>query len=164
MDAAALTRRPERRCAPLTGFSRCGYALLAARARIAYATAARRDDRTGAADALRQAAAGFDACGAVPRRDHARELLAQLESGRSDGSDGRPAAGVVSGPASLTERERQVAELAARGYTAQRIADRLHISARTVETHLARIYAKLGATSKQDLIHRAAELGLPPGP
>lgn len=65
---------------------------------------------------------------------------------------------------SLTSRERQVAELAAGGYTAPQIATRLHIGVRTVESHLARSYPKLGVTSKQQLVHRAAELGFTPDP
>jgi DNA-binding NarL/FixJ family response regulator len=69
----------------------------------------------------------------------------------------------VDGPDKLTTRERQVAELAAGGYTAPQIATRLHIGVRTVETHLARSYSKLGITSKQQLVVHGAELGLTPG-
>lgn len=53
---------------------------------------------------------------------------------------------------SLTERERQVAEMAMRGLTAAQIGDRLLIGRRTVETHLARAYGKLGVRSKRDLV------------
>jgi DNA-binding CsgD family transcriptional regulator len=34
------------------------------------------------------------------------------------------------------------------------------ISERTVETHLAKVYVKLGVRSKSELIRRAAELGI----
>jgi DNA-binding CsgD family transcriptional regulator len=34
------------------------------------------------------------------------------------------------------------------------------IGTRTVETHLVRIYAKLGVGSKRELVQRAAEFGL----
>lgn len=140
-------------------FGSSGYVLLRARAQVAYARAAAGCDRTTAAvDALREAAAGFDACGAVLRGAQARELLTQV------GSDERRTVGTVTGPAVLSEREREVAELAARGFTARAIGERLHIGTRTVETHLAHTYAKLGVTSKQQLVHRAAELGLTPGP
>ncbi|MGH3600065.1 MAG: hypothetical protein ACRDQH_07280, partial [Pseudonocardiaceae bacterium] len=63
-------------------FGSCGYPLLAARSRVAYASAIRRSDRPAAEAALREATATFDACGAVLRHDQARALLAQL------GSDG----------------------------------------------------------------------------
>ncbi|MDQ3945199.1 MAG: helix-turn-helix transcriptional regulator, partial [Actinomycetota bacterium] len=57
-------------------------------------------------------------------------------------------------------REREVARLAIRGGTAPAIARELFIGERTVESHLGRIYAKLGVESKLDLMGRAAELGL----
>jgi DNA-binding CsgD family transcriptional regulator len=44
----------------------------------------------------------------------------------------------------LTAREREVAQLAARGITDRAIAERLHLSPRTVQSHLYRTYRKLG--------------------
>jgi DNA-binding NarL/FixJ family response regulator len=139
-------------------FSARGYVLLAARARVTYAEAIQRSDRGAAEEALREAAAAFDECGAIVRHQQARSQLKQL------GSDGRCTAQAGPGPGGLTRRERQVAELAAGGYTASQIAARLHIGVRTVETHLARSYPKLGIACKQQLVHQAAELGLTPGP
>lgn len=55
------------------------------------------------------------------------------------------------GEATLTPRERQVASLIAAGRTAKRIAEMLVISERTVETHAASAYRKLGVTNRQDL-------------
>jgi DNA-binding CsgD family transcriptional regulator len=51
----------------------------------------------------------------------------------------------------LTTREREVAGLAARGLTDVEIAARLAVSRRTVETHLYRVYAKLGVSGRRDL-------------
>jgi DNA-binding NarL/FixJ family response regulator len=51
----------------------------------------------------------------------------------------------------LTSREREVALLAAGGMTTKDIAARLDLSARTVDTHLARIYRKLGVAGRADL-------------
>jgi DNA-binding NarL/FixJ family response regulator len=51
----------------------------------------------------------------------------------------------------LTGREREVALLAAQGLATKDIASRLHLSARTVDTHLARIYRKLGVTGRAEL-------------
>ena len=51
----------------------------------------------------------------------------------------------------LTQREHQVAGLAARGLSASEIAQHLHISERTVESHLANAYAKLGIHSRAAL-------------
>lgn len=64
------------------------------------------------------------------------------------------------GPGALSRREREVALLASRGETAAEIAGRLVISERTVETHLASVYAKLGVRSKAELIRRAEEFGI----
>jgi DNA-binding CsgD family transcriptional regulator len=56
----------------------------------------------------------------------------------------------------LSTREREVVHLTVDGRTAPQIADLLHISERTVESHLANAYTKLGVNSKFDLVRRAA--------
>jgi DNA-binding CsgD family transcriptional regulator len=59
---------------------------------------------------------------------------------------------LVSGSASpLSEREREVARLAAAGLPSKEIAARLFLSLRTVNNHLQRVYTKLGVTSRADL-------------
>ena len=58
----------------------------------------------------------------------------------------------------LTPREHQVARLAARGLSASEIAQHLHISERTVESHLANAYAKLGIHSRAALRKMAGVL------
>jgi len=59
---------------------------------------------------------------------------------------------------SLTRRELDVARLASEGHTAAEIAGRLHIGERTVESHLARTYSKLGINSRAKLIRMASAL------
>ncbi|HMX09211.1 MAG TPA: helix-turn-helix transcriptional regulator, partial [Microthrixaceae bacterium] len=54
-------------------------------------------------------------------------------------------------PVPLTRREREVAILAADGLAAREIGERLYVSRRTVESHLARVYAKLGIGSRAEL-------------
>ena len=44
----------------------------------------------------------------------------------------------------LTGKEREVLALVAEGWSNDRIAERLDVSARTVETHTGRIFSKLG--------------------
>jgi DNA-binding CsgD family transcriptional regulator len=111
-------------------------------------------NRPAAVEALRRAVATFEICGAVWRRDRARSVL------RSLGPSGRRAAVAGLGPAALSRRERQIAHLAAQALMASEIADRLSISERTVETHLANVYTKLGVRSKVELIRRADEFML----
>lgn len=60
----------------------------------------------------------------------------------------------------LTERETEVLVLTARGYTNKAIGAQLGISDRTVQGHLAHIFAKMNATSRTEAVMRAISLGL----
>jgi DNA-binding CsgD family transcriptional regulator len=57
----------------------------------------------------------------------------------------------------LTAQESRVAALAATGASNRRIAQQLSVSVSTVETHLERVYAKLGVRSRHELIALAAK-------
>ncbi len=60
----------------------------------------------------------------------------------------------------LSERERAVLELAARGLTNRGIGAELMISDRTVQGHLANLYGKLGVNSRTEAVTKAIQLGL----
>jgi DNA-binding NarL/FixJ family response regulator len=60
----------------------------------------------------------------------------------------------------LTKREREVLSVAAEGLTAREIAERLGVRERTVTTHLARIYGKLGVGNRLAALRLAARSGL----
>jgi two-component system, NarL family, response regulator NreC len=60
----------------------------------------------------------------------------------------------------LTGREREVLQLVAEGKTTREIADLLHLSARTVETHRQNIMSKLDKPTLADLIKYALREGL----
>jgi len=60
----------------------------------------------------------------------------------------------------LTDREREVLVVAAEGLTARQIATRLGVRERTITTHLARIYGKLGVGSRLAAIRMASQSGL----
>jgi DNA-binding NarL/FixJ family response regulator len=62
--------------------------------------------------------------------------------------------------ASLSQREREVFELAIRGYRNDQMARALSISVKTIETHRAHINSKLSVHSSADLIGLAAGEGL----
>ena len=59
----------------------------------------------------------------------------------------------------LTERERQILELIARGDSNKQIARALDISVRTVEVHRSRVFDKMGVRSAVELANRLRELG-----
>ncbi len=60
----------------------------------------------------------------------------------------------------LSKRELEVLRLIADGLSNQEIAEHLVVGKSTVKTHVNRIFAKLGATSRKQAIARARELGL----
>lgn len=60
----------------------------------------------------------------------------------------------------ITDRERQVLELIARGLTGREIAKQLEISANTVDRHRSNIMAKLDLHNKAELVRYAVRKGL----
>lgn len=72
----------------------------------------------------------------------------------------RPALETVPGLADLTEREREVLLLVARGRSNQEIADDLVISPHTAKTHVNRVMTKLHAHDRAQLVIVAYETGL----
>jgi DNA-binding NarL/FixJ family response regulator len=57
----------------------------------------------------------------------------------------------------LTTREREVLQLIARGYRYKEIAARLHLSVKTVESHVSNVLRKLQLSSRHELTRWAAE-------
>lgn len=86
----------------------------------------------------------FTGCGALGFADQAAR--ARRRPGRRITPPAEP-----SRLALLTERERAVATLVAEGHTNREVASALYLSARTVEAHLTRVYAKLGLSSRSAL-------------
>lgn len=63
-------------------------------------------------------------------------------------------------PRDITEREREVVRLVAAGLRNREIAEHLHISVKTVETHRSNIMNKLAFRNAAQLIHYAIKKGL----
>jgi DNA-binding NarL/FixJ family response regulator len=63
-------------------------------------------------------------------------------------------------PEALSAREREVLILASKGLSSKEVAARLFISERTVQTHLASIYDKLGAKNKTEALLLALKYGV----
>jgi DNA-binding CsgD family transcriptional regulator len=115
-----------------------------AHALVELGTACRRTGLRPAAERrLREGMQLADAMGAAPLVEAARHELRALGL--------RPRRSAVTGPDSLTPTERRVAELAASGLTNRQTAEALFVTVKTVETHLARIYQKLGIGTRTEL-------------
>jgi DNA-binding CsgD family transcriptional regulator len=100
--------------------------------------------RPAAERSLRAGLQLADAMGAAPLVQAARHELRALGL--------RPRRTAVTGPDSLTPTERRVAELAASGLTNRQAAEALFVTVKTVETHLARVYQKLGIGTRTELL------------
>ncbi|KGN41677.1 LuxR family transcriptional regulator [Knoellia aerolata DSM 18566] len=60
----------------------------------------------------------------------------------------------------VTEREREVLDLVARGYDNRRIAKALFLSDKTVRNHISTILTKLGAADRAEAVQRARRAGM----
>lgn len=60
----------------------------------------------------------------------------------------------------LSEREREILNLTAKGYTFPEIARLLDISVETIKTHVKRVYQKLAVHSKGEAVYEAQRLGI----
>lgn len=88
----------------------------------------------------------------------ARHLLARVRRGR-EGST-QPVDHIAGEVAGLSEREREILNLTAKGYTFPEIAKLLDISSETIKTHIKRVYQKLAVHSKGEAVYEAQRLGL----
>ena len=98
----------------------------------------------------------------------AGELRADVRRGRLDAeavdtvlaAAGQPHGKRRTGPAGLTPREIEVLTLIARGASTRQVARQLSITPKTAETHIERIYAKTGATTRSTATLFAMQHGL----
>ncbi|MGH3763097.1 helix-turn-helix transcriptional regulator, partial [Actinophytocola sp.] len=92
--------------------------------------------------------------------DCARMVQGKPVTARRVSTSDLPAAHAGEMPAevSLSQRELQVAELVVSGMTYKDVGDRLFISAKTVEHHIARMRQRLGATSRSELLSQLRTL------
>jgi DNA-binding CsgD family transcriptional regulator len=100
-----------------------------------------------AVDAADEAAALYRSRGDTERERAAAKRAAEYAAVSSDFRLRRPRDLSIT----LTKRERAIAEAAAGRESSREIAERLGLSVRTVETHLANVYRKLGVSNRTDL-------------
>ncbi|HET6754091.1 MAG TPA: response regulator transcription factor [Jiangellaceae bacterium] len=72
----------------------------------------------------------------------------------------QPSPELVAGLDRMTDRERQVLVLLARGLSNTEIATRLHLSEATVRTHIGHLFAKIGARDRAQAVVFAYESGI----
>ncbi|MBI4332027.1 MAG: helix-turn-helix transcriptional regulator [Chloroflexi bacterium] len=106
------------------------------------------------AQAAEQSLVTFERLGARRYAQRARLLLTEL------GISPRTPQLVRLGGVSVSTRELEIARLIAEGLTSDEIAKRLTISPRTVDSHLRRIYTRLGINSRMTLARLVYEAGL----
>jgi DNA-binding CsgD family transcriptional regulator len=87
----------------------------------------------------------------VARECHAEQLYRSLHPDADESEPPGPQADNQR-VAALSDAERKVAALAARGHTNRQIARKLYITVSTVEQHLTRIYRKLEVSRRADLL------------
>jgi predicted ATPase/DNA-binding CsgD family transcriptional regulator len=139
-----------------------------------------RRDWSGAADAFGEVGWMYDRALLLSLLDDEESLVEAIEIARGLGAEPltRRLAGRLrelglrvppgqrlttrANPAGLTARQLEVLVLVAEGLTNAEIADRLVVSPRTAEHHVAAVLTKLGAPTRRDAARRASELGLEP--
>jgi HD-GYP domain-containing protein (c-di-GMP phosphodiesterase class II) len=105
---------------------------------------------------------------ALTAKQAASELRVDVRAGRLDGeavdavlaAAGQAPGKRRSGPAGLTPREIEVLTLIARGASTRQVGQQLSIAAKTAETHIERIYAKTGASTRSTATLFALQHGL----
>ncbi len=117
-----------------------------ARARILAGRALAQLDREAALAQLERARTQLESVGAARYRDEAASELRALGERVSRPKRSRESIG--EGIGSLSAREREVADLVALGRTNKEIAAELYLSEKTIESHLSRIFGKLGASKR----------------
>ena len=125
---------------------------LALAAEDAAAALVRRGNPDAAVALLERALGVYERLDAAHDRDRTEARLRRLgvRHGRR-GARQRPQTGWES----LTPTERAVVELVAEGLSNPQIGERLYVSRRTVQTHLAHVFAKLGISSRTQLAAQA---------
>jgi len=120
-----------------------------------YESAAALADSPAVPDRL-TALAALDELGARPLAERVRREL------RAEGvaAPRGPLATTRENPAHLTRRQLEVISLLDEGLTNAEIADRLVVSVRTVDNHVAAVLEKLGVHSREEAVARGRELGI----
>jgi DNA-binding NarL/FixJ family response regulator len=120
--------------------------------------------KDGTEDELAQHVQSLHAGGSPMSPIIARQLLSRMGTGAKPSA---PASVPIVNPPLpikadrlLTEREEQVLQFLARGYTYGELAKQMGVTVNTIQTHIRGLYAKLEVHSKSEAIFEAKQLGL----
>jgi DNA-binding CsgD family transcriptional regulator len=147
-DAAAAGAHFER---ALEAFARIGSPQEAALTRLLLAMALAEGDRERAVAEAQAALAAFEALGAARDADATAALLRSLGDPAHRGAGGRRGSG-----GDLSPREIEVLGLLSEGLSNREIAERLFVTRKTAEHHVARVLSKLGLRSRAEAAAYAA--------
>ena len=147
-DAVAAKLHPER---ALAAFCRLEMPLEAGRPRLLLAAMLGDADRDVAIAEARSALAAFEDLGAAHHANAAASLCA-----RGDGESLRRRG--VGGPTVLTPRELEVLRLIGEGLSNREMAERLFVTRKTVEHHVARVPRSSGWRSRAEAVYAARNL------
>ena len=111
----------------------------------------------GPEEALRESLTILESLGAGPLTAIVRQ---RLRMAGARGIPRGPRASTRANPAGLTSREVQVLALLVRGHTNSELANRLHLSTKTVEHHISSILEKLEVHSRTEAVAAAFGLGI----
>lgn len=136
----------------IVGFEGVGLPFEVARAQCEWAALAVRDEPDKARDRALGSLRVFMALGAKRHSENARRLLSDMGI--------RFQTPRLTRQGALSQRELEVARLVSDGLTNAQVAARLHLSPRTVENHLQRMYERLRVPSRAALGRYLAERGL----
>jgi non-specific serine/threonine protein kinase len=148
------------RAARLLGAAEAAYALIEVPGLVPYSALVDRANSVLRVRLGQDAFAAAQAAGRSLRREDAIDEALRVAADDLPSSQQSATAAMVQAPDHLTYREIEVLQLLAAGHSNPEIAAALFISVKTVERHLANVYAKIGARNRIDAATYAVTRGL----
>ncbi|MEV0364844.1 helix-turn-helix transcriptional regulator [Nocardia fusca] len=140
----------------VAAYQAAGTLVEVARARLLLGHTLAGDDAPAAERAFDSALSTAELCGAARLAEQARLGLHRVGGRRSSRRSDRPRA-TTNRFGDLTERQSEIVARVVLGRTNRQISEELHVSEKTVEAHLTRLYTRLGVSSRTELAAVASD-------
>ncbi|MFI6314689.1 LuxR C-terminal-related transcriptional regulator [Nocardia fusca] len=140
----------------VAAYQAAGTLVEVARARLLLGHTLAGDDAPAAERAFDSALSTAELCGAARLAEQARLGLHRVGGRRSSRRSDRPRA-TTDRFGDLTERQSEIVARVVLGRTNRQISEELHVSEKTVEAHLTRLYTRLGVSSRTELAAVASD-------